>query len=90
LGKFEGSGKALDWKTFENEFFAEGIVEVKEGKIKDANVLKIVLSHIPMMPNLVDEIIAKLPEKYKRNWRKKIQLSISGLLPPGYIKAIFS
>ncbi len=56
--KAQGMGSDL------NSIVGDGAIEVKEGKLKDLNVLKLVLDKISVIPNLSEKVKASLPEKY--------------------------
>ncbi len=56
--KAQGLGSDL------NSIAGDGTLEVKEAKLKDINILKLVLDKIAVIPNLSEKVRASLPEKY--------------------------
>lgn len=57
--KARGAGANL------NSISGDGAFEVKDARLKDFNVLKVILDKISFIPGLSDRLDAKLPEKYK-------------------------
>jgi uncharacterized protein involved in outer membrane biogenesis len=58
-------GKGLTPPGLFDHLSGTGNVEVVEGKIKDVNVLKIVINNLSMIPNIEERLKAALPEEYK-------------------------
>jgi len=54
-----------------NNLTGKGSIVVQEGKLKNINVLKVILSKISMIPNLVEDVEQSLPEKYKEKMNDK-------------------
>jgi len=54
-----------------NSIIGDGNVEVKEAKLKDLNVLKLVLDKISVIPNLSEKVKASLSEKYLKKLEDK-------------------
>jgi hypothetical protein len=71
VGKFKAEGQGLSPGSLRDSLFGEGALEIKKGRLTDINVLKIVLSKISMIPNLVTKIEANLPERYKEKLTQK-------------------
>ena len=71
VGKFKAEGRGFSPGSLRDSLFGEGALEIKKGRLTDINVLKIVLSKISMIPNLVAKIEANLPERYKEKLTQK-------------------
>jgi hypothetical protein len=71
VGKFKAEGRGFSPGSLRDSLFGEGALEIKKGRLTDINVLKIVLSKISMIPNLVTKIEANLPERYKEKLTQK-------------------
>jgi uncharacterized protein involved in outer membrane biogenesis len=54
-----------------NSITGDGQVEIKEAKLKDLNVLKLVLDKIAVIPNLSEKVKGSLPEKYTKKLEDK-------------------
>ncbi len=67
FGNLKAKGQGADL----NSIVSDGNFEVKEVKLKDINVLKIVLDKIAFIPNISSRIEAKLPENYKAKLNDK-------------------
>ncbi|MCK5503847.1 MAG: AsmA family protein [Thermodesulfovibrionia bacterium] len=65
------NGLGLGGKALESSLAGEGILEVKEGRIVDMNILKLVLSEISFIPDLFHRIEANLPGKYKEKLKAR-------------------
>ena len=74
------SGKLADELTIEGKDFTpqtlnnltgKSNITVKEGRLKNINILKVVLSKVSMIPNLVEDVEQNLPEKYKEQMNDK-------------------
>lgn len=63
--KCKFSGRGIDGKALESSLVGEGVFEVKNGRILDINILKLVLSKISFIPNAAGKIEKNLLEKYK-------------------------
>ena len=70
-GSFKGSGKGLSNAALKEFLTGDGALEMIDGRIIDINLLKLVLSKLSFIPNLVDRIKANLPEKYKEMLNRK-------------------
>ncbi len=68
--KIDGSG-SLKSADILNLMTADITLDIIEGKIKDINILKIVLDKISIIPNLSERIENNLPEQYKAKLYKK-------------------
>jgi len=69
--EYKLNGLGIDKKALESSLAGEGTLEVKNGRIVDLNILKLVLSKISFIPNLADQIETNLPEKYKEKLKAK-------------------
>ncbi len=69
--KVKMSGRGVDSEAIKSALEGEGTASVKNGKVLDVNILKLVLSKISFIPNLSDQIEANLPDKYKEKLRAK-------------------
>ena len=70
-GKFRAEGQGFKPEALARSLSAEGNLEIKEGRLKDINILKIILGKISMIPNLVDKIEAALPPRYQEQLTQK-------------------
>lgn len=64
-GQFKAQGKGLSMDRLRDALLGEGSLKIKEGRLKDINVLQIVLDKMSMIPNLAARVEASLPERYK-------------------------
>ncbi len=69
--QFKLNGKGIDQKSLATSLAGEGTGEIKNGRVVDVNILKLVLSKISFIPNLAGQIEANLPEKYKEKLKAK-------------------
>jgi hypothetical protein len=69
-GRFKATGKGLSKGQLEASLAGEGLIRVDDGRIKDVNILKIVLSKLSFIPNLVDQVQNKLPDRYKEKLKE--------------------
>ena len=74
-GKLDGSlniwGQGLEKEEIINSLSGMGDLSISDGKLKDINILKIVLDKLTMFPNLSKILEAGLPEKYKEKLTQK-------------------
>ena len=84
IAKGQGLSKSLLRKNMQ----ADIVMDIKDGKIVDVNILKIVLSNISMLPKLVETIQLNLPEKYKESLRVKDTVIDKAQLEAGLKKGI--
>ncbi len=63
--EYKLSGLGIDGKALRSFLAGEGAIEIKNGRVKDINILKLVLSKLSFIPNLAYQVEADLPEKYK-------------------------
>jgi hypothetical protein len=85
-GAVKASGRAADMTSIAGD----GNLEVTDAKLKDMNVLKMVLDKISFLPDVAARVEAGLPEKYKEKLKSQdteIQkVSTSFLISQGVIK----
>jgi len=65
------NGQGFDPNTFLSRLNGNGSVEIKEGRLTDINVLKMVLDKISFVPNLGVVLEAGLPDRFKEMIRQK-------------------
>lgn len=70
-GSLKASGKGFDKEALELFLSGEGTVEVKEGRVVDINILKLVLNKLSFIPNLDNRVEENLPVKYKKKLKQK-------------------
>lgn len=63
-GKVFANVKAQGQGSDVQSIVGDGTLEVKDAKLKDLNVLKLVLDKISIVPNLSEKVKKSLPEKY--------------------------
>lgn len=71
LGRLDVRGRGFNSDRLRKNLFGEGFLEIKEGRLTDINVLKVVLNQISIFPNLVARFKATLPERYKEKLTQK-------------------
>ncbi len=64
-GKIQSHGQGLDPKKMLDSLSGGGNLEIKDGKLTDWNILKLILAKIPMIPNLVPILESQIPEPYQ-------------------------
>lgn len=64
-GKFDMKGQGFVPEQATKNLLGEGNLAVVEGRLVNFNVLKVVLSKIPMIPNLVEKLAEGLPDDLK-------------------------
>lgn len=65
FGKFMTQGQGFDPQKTLNSMNGQGELEMREGRLADLNILKTVLDKISLIPDLVEQLEAALPERYK-------------------------
>jgi len=69
LGKisaeYQVAGAGFKYPELLDSIKADGKMEIKDGKLTNINILKVVLDKISMIPNLSESVKTKLPDKYK-------------------------
>ena len=63
--EYKLNGLGIDNNALRSFLAGEGASEIKNGRVKDVNILKLVLSRLSFIPNLAEQVEANLPEKYK-------------------------
>jgi len=64
-GDFSLEGNGLSPQMLRTSLKADGLLEVREGKIRNLNLLRFVLDKISFIPNLADKIEQNLPPRYQ-------------------------
>jgi len=64
-GEYHVQGIGFKYPDVLNSLSGEGNIDVKDGKLTNINILKVVLDKISMIPDLTEKLEANLPEKYK-------------------------
>ncbi len=68
---FSAEGHGLDVQSLRNSVVADGMVALREGSVKNVNILRLVLDKISFIPDLVKRIEESLPpedlDKLKKN-----------------------
>lgn len=70
-GSFKVNGKGMNEDALKASLAGEGTVGIKEGRVADVNLLKLVLSKISFIPNLVSRIEENLPDTSKEKLKAK-------------------
>lgn len=70
-GNFTAKGQGFTAESLEQSLSGGGNLEVKNGRLKDINILKLVLSNISMLPGLADKMEETLPQNYKDKLTQK-------------------
>ncbi len=65
------TGKGFKYPELLDALEGQGNMGLKDGKITDINILKVVLDKISMIPDLWQKIEPNLPEKYKEKLKAK-------------------
>ena len=64
-GNFQAKGQGFTEEALRQSLSGGGTLEVKNGRLKDINILKMVLNNISMLPGLAEKMEATLPQNYK-------------------------
>ncbi|HLD70049.1 MAG TPA: AsmA family protein, partial [Candidatus Omnitrophota bacterium] len=70
-GNFQMKGQGFTAEELRQFLSGSGNLEVKNGRLKDINILKMVLNNISMLPGLADKIEENLPQNYKDKLTQK-------------------
>jgi uncharacterized protein involved in outer membrane biogenesis len=70
-GEFRAQGQGFTPDTLRRSLSGEGTLEIKEGRLTDINVLKVVLNKISTLPNLAAKVEAVLPPRHKEKLTQK-------------------
>ncbi len=70
-GKFNMQGGIPHEQDFLSLLTGNGSVEVKEGKLIDFNVLRILFDQMSMIPDLTEKVENAIPEKYRKILNQK-------------------
>jgi hypothetical protein len=70
-GSFTVNGKGFDPAKMTEALKGGGTIEIKEGKLTDINILKLVLDKLTFVPNLRQTVEANLPERFKQKLQQK-------------------
>jgi hypothetical protein len=65
-GKIRVKGKGLDPQTITSNLSGDADISITKAKLKDINVLRLVLDKISFLPGLAQKLEAGLPEKYRQ------------------------
>lgn len=65
------NGQGFNPNTFLSKLSGNGTLEIKEGRLTDINILKIVLDKLAFVPNLAEVLEARLPDRFKEKIRQK-------------------
>lgn len=71
FGELELKGQGFDPNTVLSKLSGNGSVEIKEGRVTDINMLKMVLDKLSFVPNLAVVLESGLPERFKEMIRRK-------------------
>ena len=71
IGDFEIQGQGFDPATLVPGLKGKSAIEVKEAKLKDINILKLVLNKLAFVPNLAKTLETNLPERFKEKLKNK-------------------
>ncbi len=65
------NGQGFDPNIFLSKLSGNGTLEIKEGRLTDINILKMVLDKLAFVPNLAEVLEASLPDRFKEKIRQK-------------------
>lgn len=71
LGNFQAQFMAYEPLAVTQSLWADGAVDFKEARLVDINVLRLVLSKLSFIPNLVERLEANLPLSYQERLKEK-------------------
>lgn len=71
IGDFEIQGQGFDPATLVPNLKGKSVVEIKEARLKDINILKMVLDKLAFVPNLAKTLEENLPERFKEKLKNK-------------------
>lgn len=71
FGDLALNGQGFDPNTFLSKLSGNGTLEIKEGRLTDINILKMVLDKLAFVPNLAAVLEASLPDRFKEKIRQK-------------------
>lgn len=71
FAQLELKGQGFDFVTALTKLSAKGSAEIRDGRLVDINVLRIVLDKLAIVPNLAEALETKLPDRYKESLRAK-------------------
>jgi len=69
-GALEGKAEGKDVNGLRKSAVVGATVELKNGMIRDVNVLRIILSKIPFLPDLAEEIETRIPSSYQAQFKE--------------------
>lgn len=70
-GELEGRGTGLDQTALRDSLEMRGSMHVRDGRLVDVNLLRLVLSKIAFIPDVVEKTEENLPPPYKEKLRQK-------------------
>jgi len=70
-GNFQVKGQGFTTESLRQFLSGGGKLEVKNGRLKDINILKLVLNNISMLPGLAEKMEETLPQNYKDKLTEK-------------------
>lgn len=70
-GNFQAKGQGFTPDSLRQFLSGDGNFEIKNGRLRDINILKMVLNNISMLPGLADKIEKELPQNYKDKLTQK-------------------
>ncbi len=71
FGKWSIQAQGLEPAKFQQSLSGGGEVDVKNGRLSDMNILKLVLSKISIVPGLAEKLEQSLPDRYKEKLTEK-------------------
>ncbi|MFH1621809.1 MAG: AsmA family protein [Candidatus Omnitrophota bacterium] len=71
FGDFQINGRGFNPDTLILNLGGNSTIEIKEGKLTDINILKMVLDKLAFIPNLPQVLEANLPERFKEKLKNK-------------------
>ena len=71
FGALQVQGEGFDPAVMANALTGNGNMEIKEGKLTDINILKLVLDKITIVPNFRQRVEENLPERFKDKLKQK-------------------
>lgn len=71
FGEYNVRGSGFKYPDVLTSLNGGGRIEIKDGRLTNINILKVVLDKISMLPGLVEKLETNLPEQYKEKLKAK-------------------
>ena len=71
FAEFQLQGQGFDSNALFSKLNGNGSLEIKDGRLTDINILKMVLAKLSFIPHLAETLEANLPERFKEKLQQK-------------------